>query len=176
MTCYLSVMLKQHSRRAPRTLDEAAKDAAAQEVVADLRKRVVAAFSEQLREFRKQLRVLTSEHFSAPAQGSRGRLVKVKGVVFRKRAVAGEDSAAQATQRYRDRMRSQGMKLVQLWVPDPEAPGYRQECQRQSALIAKAAADATTDEAAMNRALAAHADEVLAGEPDYDWGPEGPPK
>ena len=34
------------------------------------------------------------------------------------------------------------------------APGYREECQRQSALIAKAAADPTTDEAAMNRALA----------------------
>jgi hypothetical protein len=84
--------------------------------------------------------------------------------------------AAQATQRYRQKMRSQGMKLVQLWVPDPDAAGYRAECERQSKEVARAAADSTTYEAAMNRALAAHADEMLAGEPEYDWGSEGPPK
>jgi hypothetical protein len=73
-------------------------------------------------------------------------------------------------------MKRQGMKLVQLWVPDPDAPGYLDECRRQSAIAADAAADPSSDEAAMNRELERWSDELLAREPDYDWGPKGPPK
>ena len=81
-----------------------------------------------------------------------------------------------AVARHRTNMRRQGMKLVQFWVPDPDAPGYAEECRRQSAIAAKAAADRRSGEAQTLRELEAWAGELLAGEPDYDWGPEGPPK
>ena len=35
-------------------------------------------------------------------------------------------------QRYRERMRRAGFRLVQLWVPDTRSRGFAQECQRQS--------------------------------------------
>jgi hypothetical protein len=33
-------------------------------------------------------------------------------------------------QRHRAEMRRKGFKLVQLWVPDPEAPGFRAAVRR----------------------------------------------
>lgn len=47
------------------------------------------------------------------------------------------DSARQSVQRYRDRMRRAGLRLVQLWVPDTRTPGFAQECHRQSRVAAK---------------------------------------
>jgi hypothetical protein len=41
-----------------------------------------------------------------------------------------------AAGRYRDKMRRQGMRLVQFWAPDTRAPGFADECRRQSALVA----------------------------------------
>jgi hypothetical protein len=70
--------------------------------------------------------------------------------------------------RYRASKRSQGLKLVRLWVPDPDAPGFREEAKRQAALI-NAAPDAKE---IMYFIEAATADLNL--EP-YDWGPDGPP-
>ncbi len=37
--------------------------------------------------------------------------------------------------RYRPSRRAQGMKLLRVWVPDPAAPGFRQEASRQAALL-----------------------------------------
>jgi len=37
---------------------------------------------------------------------------------------------------HRARMRAQGMKLVQLWVPDTSSPSFKAEARRQSRLIA----------------------------------------
>jgi Protein of unknown function (DUF3018) len=37
---------------------------------------------------------------------------------------------------HRARMRAQGMKLVQMWVPDTSSPTFRAEARRQSRLIA----------------------------------------
>jgi hypothetical protein len=37
---------------------------------------------------------------------------------------------------HRARMRAQGMKLVQMWVPDTASPAFRAEARRQSRLIA----------------------------------------
>lgn len=37
--------------------------------------------------------------------------------------------------RYRATRRTQGMKLLRVWVPDPRAPGFRAEAQRQAALL-----------------------------------------
>lgn len=37
---------------------------------------------------------------------------------------------------HRDRLRSQGLRPVQIWVPDVRAPGFADEAHRQSALAA----------------------------------------
>jgi hypothetical protein len=91
------------------------------------------------------------------------------------RATAAERQR-EAQKRFRANMRRQGMKLMQIWVPDTGTPGFAEEARRQSALIAKAAGDPRSDEAQMNRELNAWADAITEGEPDYDWGPDGPPK
>lgn len=41
-------------------------------------------------------------------------------------------------QRYRERMRESGLRLVQVWLPDTRARGFAEECRRQS-LAAKRA-------------------------------------
>jgi hypothetical protein len=38
-------------------------------------------------------------------------------------------------QRYRTIQRSRGMKLLRVWVPDPRAPGFREEAHRQALLL-----------------------------------------
>lgn len=38
-------------------------------------------------------------------------------------------------QTYRNRLRAAGLKPVQIWVPDPKAPGFADECRRQSLII-----------------------------------------
>lgn len=35
---------------------------------------------------------------------------------------------------HRAKLREAGFKPVQIWVPDPEAPGFSAECRRQSLL------------------------------------------
>lgn len=37
--------------------------------------------------------------------------------------------------RRRASQRERGMKLIQMWVPDPHAPGFRDEARRQSMLL-----------------------------------------
>lgn len=37
---------------------------------------------------------------------------------------------------YRDRLRAAGLRPIQLWVPDTRAPGFAEECRRQSAALA----------------------------------------
>ena len=41
-------------------------------------------------------------------------------------------AARKTVQRYRDRMRDSGLRLVQVWLPDTRAPGFVEECRRQS--------------------------------------------
>lgn len=38
-------------------------------------------------------------------------------------------------QRYRATRRASGMKLLRVWVPDPHAPGFREEAHRQALLL-----------------------------------------
>jgi hypothetical protein len=38
-------------------------------------------------------------------------------------------------QRYRANRRAAGMKLLRLWVPNPRAPGFRQDAERQAQLL-----------------------------------------
>jgi hypothetical protein len=42
-----------------------------------------------------------------------------------------------SVQRYRERMRQAGFRLVQLWVPDTRAQGFADECRRQSRAAAR---------------------------------------
>ena len=42
-----------------------------------------------------------------------------------------------SVQRYRDRMRRSGLRLVQLWIPDTRARGFAEERRRQSRAAAK---------------------------------------
>lgn len=38
-------------------------------------------------------------------------------------------------QRYRATRRARGMRLLRVWVPDPDAPGFREEATRQARLL-----------------------------------------
>jgi hypothetical protein len=48
-------------------------------------------------------------------------------------------TAREKQQRYRTRLRSQGLRPVQIWVPDTKAPGFAEECRRQAQRINRAA-------------------------------------
>jgi hypothetical protein len=47
-------------------------------------------------------------------------------------------SATSKMQAYRERLRAQGLKPVQIWVPDVDAPGFDKELRRQVAALNKA--------------------------------------
>ena len=38
-------------------------------------------------------------------------------------------------QRYRASRRARGMKLLRVWVPDPHAPGFKEEARRQASVL-----------------------------------------
>jgi Protein of unknown function (DUF3018) len=44
-------------------------------------------------------------------------------------------SATEKMRTYRQNLRQRGMKLLQLWVPDPAAPGYAEAMRRQCTLL-----------------------------------------
>lgn len=41
-------------------------------------------------------------------------------------------SVAHRVKSYRDRLRAQGLRPLQIWVPDTGRPGFAAECRRQS--------------------------------------------
>ncbi|MDA3934638.1 MAG: antitoxin MazE family protein [Gammaproteobacteria bacterium] len=47
-------------------------------------------------------------------------------------------------QRYRERLKARGMRQIQLWVPDVNRPGFRQELARQLRRIEESPDDAET--------------------------------
>ncbi len=47
---------------------------------------------------------------------------------------------------HRDRLRAQGLRPIQIWVPDVRAPAFRSEAHRQSLAVA-ASAHARDDQA-----------------------------
>lgn len=49
-------------------------------------------------------------------------------------------------QEHRDRLREQGLRPIQIWVPDVRAPAFRAEAHRQSLAVA-ASAHAHEDQA-----------------------------
>ena len=44
-------------------------------------------------------------------------------------------TGAQRVRRRRDKLKAAGLRPVQIWVPDTRAPGFAQECARQSRMI-----------------------------------------
>jgi hypothetical protein len=60
-------------------------------------------------------------------------------------------------QKHRERLRRQGLRPIQIWVPDVRAPAFRSEARRQS--LAVAASDW------------AHADQAFI-DAVSDWGDE----
>ena len=49
-------------------------------------------------------------------------------------------------QQHRDRLRSQGLRPIQIWVPDVRSPTFREQARRQSQAVA-ASAHAYEDQA-----------------------------
>lgn len=49
-------------------------------------------------------------------------------------------------QEHRERLRAQGPRPIQIWVPDVRAPEFREQAHRQSAAVA-ASAHAAADQA-----------------------------
>ena len=45
-------------------------------------------------------------------------------------------SVARRVKKHRDTLRAAGFRPVQIWVPDTRAPGFAEECRRQTALAA----------------------------------------
>jgi hypothetical protein len=44
-------------------------------------------------------------------------------------------SSTKRVQKYRAKMKTAGLKRMTLWVPDVNAPGYREEIRRQCKLL-----------------------------------------
>jgi hypothetical protein len=66
---------------------------------------------------------------SASLRKSRAGTLRVKN--------ARSKSSREKVRAYRERMRRRGMKLIQIWVPDPSSPFFAAEARRQSRLLAE---------------------------------------
>ena len=44
-------------------------------------------------------------------------------------------TSAQRVEKRRAALRAQGLRPIQIWVPDTRAPGFAEECARQAAII-----------------------------------------
>ena len=71
--------------------------------------------------------------------------------------MAAPATTAQRVEKRRTALRAQGLRPIQIWVPDTRAPGFAEECARQAAVVDAANredaelmdfADAALDEAA----------------------------
>lgn len=47
-------------------------------------------------------------------------------------------NTATRVQKYRASLRDSGLRPIQIWVPDTRAPGFTEECRRQSNIAAMA--------------------------------------
>ena len=48
-------------------------------------------------------------------------------------------SSREKVKAYRDRLRQQGLRPIQIWVPDVRSPDFKAEAHRQSLLVAGSA-------------------------------------
>ena len=56
------------------------------------------------------------------------------GTIHKKNAVGG--SSREKVGAYRARLRAQGLRPIQIWVPDTRQPNFAAEAARQAALVA----------------------------------------
>ncbi len=52
--------------------------------------------------------------------------------------MAPASTSAQRVKKRRDALRAQGLRPIQIWVPDTRAPGFAEECARQAAIVNEA--------------------------------------
>ena len=52
-------------------------------------------------------------------------------------SAAGRKRSREKVQSYRDRLRAQGLRPIQIWVPDTRSPTFAAEAHRQSLLLAR---------------------------------------
>jgi hypothetical protein len=52
-------------------------------------------------------------------------------------------SGAERVERRRSKLRAAGLRPIQIWVPDTRAPGFAEECRRQSHVIRESETDAS---------------------------------
>ena len=71
-------------------------------------------------------------------------------------------SRAERVERRRSRLRGAGLRPVQIWVPDTRAPGFDEECRRQSRLIRESE---TEDSQAEDAAWEAASSEAISHDP-----------
>jgi hypothetical protein len=69
-------------------------------------------------------------------------------------------STRDRVRQYRERLRRQGLRPVQIWVPDVRAPEFIAEAHRQSAAIAASEAE--------------HEDQAFVDAISWDWADEDP--
>jgi hypothetical protein len=60
-------------------------------------------------------------------------------------SVSGAKPSRIKVREHRERLRAQGLRPIQIWVPDVRAPAFRSEAHRQSAAVA-ASAEARDDQ------------------------------
>lgn len=73
-------------------------------------------------------------------------------------------SVNQRVQKRRDALRAQGLRPVQIWLPDVKAPGFAEEARRQSRL----AAEADAEDRELERFMEAALSEMAADWPPYE--------
>lgn len=52
------------------------------------------------------------------------------------------NNVADRVAQHRRKLRASGLRPVQIWVPDVRAPGFAEECRRQSRLLADDSSEA----------------------------------
>ena len=72
-------------------------------------------------------------------------------------------SSRQKVQAHRQRLRAQGLRPIQIWVPDVRAPGFAEEAHRQSLAVARSR-HAKEDQDFID--AVSGLDAILASEPD----------
>ena len=71
----------------------------------------------------------------------------------------GSGPVRERVEAHRDRLRAQGLRPIQIWVPDTRAPGFADEARRQC-LLANASPHAESDQAFIDSISWFNADEA----------------
>ena len=79
-------------------------------------------------------------------------------------------TGAERVAKRRAALRARGLKLKQFWLPDLSNPNVLKQLSLEAKEINRR--DAESDDMEFLESIRA---EVWGSEPDYDWGPDGPP-